>query len=158
MRESIKTGLCFGLTSGTITTLGLMVGLAAGTSSRIAVIGGIITIAVADALSDALGIHISEEAKKTTSENHVWEATITTFATKFLFALTFVVPVLLMDLSQAIIISVVWGILVLSIMSYSIGKDQGNKPMHVVFEHISIAILVILLTHQIGVWISQNFS
>ena len=35
-------GLSFGLTSGVITTLGLMVGLRSGTGSRIAVIGGIV--------------------------------------------------------------------------------------------------------------------
>ena len=56
MKESLKTGITFGLTSGVITTLGLMVGLHSGTGSRIAVIGGILTIAVADAFSDALGI------------------------------------------------------------------------------------------------------
>ena len=31
MRESVKTGISFGLTSGVITTLGLMVGLHSGT-------------------------------------------------------------------------------------------------------------------------------
>ena len=52
MHHSIQVGLSFGLTSGIITTLGLMVGLASGTNSRLAVIGGVATIAVADALSD----------------------------------------------------------------------------------------------------------
>ena len=62
MIESIKTGITFGITSGAITTLGLMIGLYSGTNSRGVVIGGILTIAIADSLSDALGIHISEEA------------------------------------------------------------------------------------------------
>ncbi|MDI6733408.1 MAG: hypothetical protein QME51_05200, partial [Planctomycetota bacterium] len=60
MNHSIKTGFSFGSTSGVITTLGLMVGLHSGTHSKFAVLGGIVTIAVADAFSDALGIHISE--------------------------------------------------------------------------------------------------
>ena len=47
MRQSLKPGFSFGLTSGVITTPGLMVGLNAGTHSRLAVIGGIVTIAVA---------------------------------------------------------------------------------------------------------------
>jgi hypothetical protein len=45
MKLSFKTGLSFGLTSGVITTLGLMVGLHSGTHSRTVVIGGIVTIA-----------------------------------------------------------------------------------------------------------------
>ena len=53
MEVSIKKGVSFGLTSGTITTLGLMVGLYSGTQSRLVVLGGIVTIAIADALSDA---------------------------------------------------------------------------------------------------------
>ena len=40
MKASWKTGLSFGLTSGVITTLGLMVGLHAGTHSRAVVLGG----------------------------------------------------------------------------------------------------------------------
>jgi hypothetical protein len=63
MKHSLKTGFSFGLTSGIITTLGLMVGLHSGTHSKFVVIGGILTIAVADAFSDALGIHVSEETE-----------------------------------------------------------------------------------------------
>lgn len=37
----------------------LMAGLHSGTHSRAIVIGGILTIAIADAMSDALGIHVS---------------------------------------------------------------------------------------------------
>jgi len=39
MKHSLKTGFSFGLTSGIITTLGLMVGLHSGTHSRLAVMG-----------------------------------------------------------------------------------------------------------------------
>ena len=40
----------------------LITGLNAGTHSVAAVLGGIFVIAVADAMSDALGIHLAEEA------------------------------------------------------------------------------------------------
>jgi hypothetical protein len=62
IRASALAGLSFGLTSGAITTHGLLVGLAAGTESGVAVIGGVITISLTDAMSDALGVHISEES------------------------------------------------------------------------------------------------
>ena len=88
MKVSLKTGISFGLTSGVITTLGLMVGLNASTHSKAAVIGGILTIAVADAFSDALGIHVSQEAQKETSTKAVWESTLSTLVSKFAVALT----------------------------------------------------------------------
>ena len=109
MKTSWKTGISFGLTSGVITTLGLMVGLHSGTHSRAIVIGGILTIAIADAMSDALGIHESEESKNSVPVSQVWEATLATFAAKFVVSATFVVPVVISPLDQAIVISIVWG-------------------------------------------------
>ena len=53
MKHSLKVGISFGMTSGIITTLGLMVGLHSGTNSKLAVIGGLFTIAIADAFPDA---------------------------------------------------------------------------------------------------------
>ncbi|MEM4263494.1 MAG: hypothetical protein QW666_01185, partial [Candidatus Woesearchaeota archaeon] len=61
MKIQYRKGFGFGLTSGVITTLGLIVGLDASTQSRFAVLAGIFAIAISDACSDALGMHISEE-------------------------------------------------------------------------------------------------
>ncbi len=124
MKQSLKAGFSFGLTSGVITTLGLMVGLQAGTHSRLAVIGGIVTIAVADALSDAMGIHIAEESKNNGNVSEIWESTIATFLAKFLIALTFVVPVLLLSLEVAMTVSVVWGLTLLAVLSPLLARAQ----------------------------------
>ena len=132
LRHSVETGLSFGLTSGIITTLGLMVGLHSGTHSRLVVIGGILTIAIADAFSDALGIHISEESENKHATKEVWESTISTFLSKFLFASTFIVPLLLLQLSTAIIVSVIWGLSLLGIFSFYIAKGQKVKPWMVI--------------------------
>ena len=49
MKTSTIKGVSFGLTSGIITTLGMMVGLNFSTGSKLVVLGGILTIAIADA-------------------------------------------------------------------------------------------------------------
>jgi VIT1/CCC1 family predicted Fe2+/Mn2+ transporter len=158
LNHSVKTGVCFGLTSGTITTLGLMVGLNSGTHSRLAVLGGILTIAVADAFSDALGIHIAEESENTHTPWEIWQATIATFLSKFLFALTFAVPVLLLDLPVAVVVSVLYGLTVLGVLSYYLARDQGDSPLKVIAEHLAIALVVIAATHTVGTWISSRFG
>ena len=79
MKHSKKIGISFGLTSGLITTLGLMTGLYSGTNSKLVVIGGILTIAFADSLSDSLGIHISEESENKHTHKEIWESTFFTF-------------------------------------------------------------------------------
>ena len=158
MRSSLKTGLSFGLTSGIITTLGLMVGLHSGTHSKLVVIGGILTIAIADAFSDALGIHISEEAENNHTTKEIWESTFVTFVSKFIFALTFIVPVMLLELSTAMVVSVLWGLAVLTILNVGIAKEQETSPWKMVAEHLFIALLVIVITHYAGDWISSTFG
>ena len=128
------------------------------TDSRLAVMGGILTIAVADAFSDALGIHIAEEAENTHTPWEIWQATLATLISKFLFALTFAVPVFLFDLSTAVIVSVVYGLSILAFMSYFLALGQGDNPWKVIAEHLGIALAVIAVTHVVGVWIGARFS
>jgi VIT1/CCC1 family predicted Fe2+/Mn2+ transporter len=158
MRSSWKTGFSFGLTSGVLTTLGLMVGLHAGTHSRPAVIGGIITIAIADALSDALGIHISQESTNSGPSSQVWEATMATFVAKFAIALTFVVPILILPLDQAIVISVIWGLLLLATLSFFVARAQRMTPWKAIGEHMLIGLCVIAITHYLGDWVRHHFA
>lgn len=149
LNSSIKTGFSFGLTSGVITTLGLMVGLMSGTQSRLAVIGGVVTIAIADALSDSLGMHISQESDNHTKKE-VWQATLSTFVFKFLFALTFLAPVLFLELTTAVLVSIVWGMALLAILSYAIAKAEKENPIKIISEHLLIAMVVITATYFVG--------
>ncbi|MGB2842431.1 MAG: VIT1/CCC1 transporter family protein [Halobacteriota archaeon] len=158
MKHSLRVGFSFGLTSGIITTLGLMVGLYSGTHSKLVVCGGVLTIAIADAFSDALGIHVSEESENKHTAKEIWESTIATFLSKFVFALTFIVPLLLLQLATAIIVSVVWGLSLLGIFSFYIAKEQKVEPWKVVIEHLGIALVVIVITHYAGGWISSAFG
>ncbi len=154
-----RTGISFGLTSGVITTLGLMVGLHSGTHSRLAVIGGVLTIAVADALSDALGIHIAEESQHGGDLRHIWTATLATFLAKFVVAATFVVPILLfVALDTAVLVSVAWGLALLALLSWRTALAQAERPLPAIAEHLSIAIAVVILTHFLGELIARTFG
>lgn len=154
MNDSFRTGFSFGLTSAVITTLGLMIGLHSGTHSRGVVIGGILTIAIADAFSDSLGIHISEESENAHTTCQIWCSTIATFASKFLFTMSFLIPVILFSLKAAIAISLIWGFLTLTIFSYLLALKQKKKPWKIIFEHLFIAFVVIGFTHFVGNWVS----
>ncbi len=155
MKHSLKTGFSFGMTSGVITTLGLMVGLNSGTHSKLVVLGGILTIAIADAFSDALGIHMSEESEGKHTSKEIWMSTTSTFFSKLIFALTFIIPVLLFELSTAVIFSVIYGLSVLGLFSYKIAKEQKANPIKMIAEHLIIAIIVIIATHYVGKFISS---
>ena len=157
IRKSFTTGVGFGLTSGIITTLGLMVGLYSGTQSESVVVSGILIIAFTDALSDALGMHISQEADKANTHKEVWESTFATFFTKLIIALTFVVPVLLLELPMAIIISIIWGVSLISLFSALLARQNKQKAWGVVSEHVIIVLLVVIATYYIGEGIAVIF-
>jgi len=153
MKNSLRKGISFGLTSAVITTLGLMVGLNSETHSKIAVLAGILTIAIADGFSDALGIHVSEEAENSHTHRQIWVTTAATFLTKFMFAMAFMVPSLLLSLSTAIAVSLIWGMSILTVLSYVIARSQGVPSWKIVGEHLMIGTIVIAMTHWVGDWI-----
>ena len=157
MRHSVRKGFSFGLTSGIITTLGLIVGLHSSTRSSIAVIGGVLVIAIADAMSDAFGVHISEEAENKHSNKEVWESTAATFISKFFFASTFIIPILVFTLDTAIVVSIIWGLFLIAIFSCYMAKLQKTSIPKIVAEHLIIAIVVIVTTHYVGEMISIIF-
>jgi vacuolar iron transporter family protein len=156
MKETFRTGMCFGLTSGIITTLGMIVGLQSGTHSVLAVIGGILTLAVADAFSDSLGMHVSQESNKK-KDREIMESTASIFLVKLIFPLSFLIPIVLLSLDAAIIADVLWGMIVLAALSYFIAKSNGTKPLNVITEHVGVATVVVFVTHYVGYAISMFF-
>lgn len=156
--KGARTGVFFGATSGVITTVGLIAGLYAGTESVVAVLGGIFVIAVADAMSDALGIHLAEEANPDSTSEHIWSATFSTFYTKFIVALSFAIPILWLPLDTAVIACMGWGLVVIALLSYFLAKAQQNSVLPVVLEHLGIAVAVIVISHFIGVWVHTAFA
>jgi len=156
--HSLWVGISFGLASGVLTSLGVVVGLAIGTESRLAVIGGIVTIAIADSLSDALGIHISEEAENIHTSTEIWVSTLATFVTKFVVASSFLVPVLLFELTNAVWVSVAWGMAAVIALSLYISRKQAESRMMVVAEHVGVAVLVVAASALVGRWVAATFA
>ena len=157
MKRSHKSGLGFGIASGIITPLGLIAGLYSGTQSALIIVGGILTIAIADAFSDSLGIHFSKKSDNQYSLREVWEATITTFVTKFFFAIMFVVPFLLLPVKVAVILSIAWGAFLLSLFTFFIARSRNECPWRTIAEHLSIAAIVVAMTYYLPILIKSYF-
>jgi VIT1/CCC1 family predicted Fe2+/Mn2+ transporter len=156
--KGARTGIFFGATSGVITTIGLIVGLHAGTQSLVAVLGGILVVAIADASSDAMGIHFAQEADPDSTNDHIWAATIWTFLTKLVVALTFALPLLWLPLQTAVIVCVSWGLVVITLLSAYLAHIQRVKALTVITEHLGIAIVVVMVSYFIGIWVKTSFA
>ena len=157
MKDSVKSGMSFGLSSGVITTLGLLVGLWASTDNKMVVIGGVFMIAIADSFSDALGIHLSKESVKKHNKKYIWDATLSTFFTKFFIASSFLAFLFFFSLNVAIVISVVYGFVLIGVFSWWLAKERGEKIWRGMLEHLFIAFVVVAITYFVGHFVNRFF-
>ena len=153
--HQLMTGVSFGLTSGVITSLGMIVGLHSATSSKLAIVAGIIVLAIADGLADSAGLHISEESETERGKakhvsKEIWLTTLFTFLSVFGFILTFAIPILIFPLKTAISVAIVWGILLLILLNFYIAKIRNEKPIRLISEHILLVLFVIFFSYYAG--------
>ncbi len=148
-RKFPLTRYSFGLTSALITNLALITGLDSTANAKLSILGAILVIAVADNISDSLGIHIYQESECLETKE-IWFSTSTNFLTRILVSLTFIILMLLLPINAAVVFSVIWGLLLLAMMSYIIAKDRHINPYFAMFEHIGIAIIVIIASNFVG--------
>ena len=151
-----QTKFSFGTTSAIITNLSLISGLDTMTHPKLGIIGGILVIALADNISDSLGIHVYQESECIT-QREVWISTCTNFLARFFVSLTFILFVAILPIHWAVVCSIAWGLSLLGILSYSIAKGEEINPYRALLEHITIAIIVISLSHFIGQWAISKF-
>ena len=156
--HSIKTGLSFTLGSGIITSLATIVGLYSSTHSKLAIVGGLLAIAIGDSLSDALGIHFSEEAEAKHTPKEIWQATFSTAFFKFFFASIFLIPILIFNFPLAIYACLFLGFFILFVFSFYLAKAQKLKPKNVIFEHLFFASIAVFFCYFLGNLISKVFS
>lgn len=153
--NSINKGISFGVTSGVITTLGLIVSLDISTQSKLPVLAGILTIAVADSFSDAMGMHVSEESHSKSSTEQVWRTTVLTLVSKIMVAMSFCIPIIAFPLELGVLFCIAWGISITTVFSYKLATSRKENPFHTIAEHLSITIFVIIASYVIGNVISR---
>lgn len=152
-----QTKFSFGATSAIITSLGLITGLRTFSSPKLSIIGGLFIIAVADNIADSLGIHIYQESESLKTKE-VWISTLTNFSTRFLVTLTFALFIIYLPIRAAVIVSIIWGVILLSMLSYFIANRVKKNPYLAIIEHILIAAVVILISSFLGQLFSKKFS
>ena len=152
-----QTKFSFGATSAIITILGLITGLDTLAHPKLSIIGGILVVALADNISDSVGIHIYQESE-CLDIRETWISTFTNFLSRLLVSSTFIALVVFLPLGLSVVLSLVWGLLLLGYMSYKIAKDKQMHPFSAVVEHIAIAATVILASNYVGSFLISKFK
>ena len=142
--------LSFGITSGILTTVGVLVGMQAATASTLAVIASIATIAVADSFSDAFGMYISKVGERGSTKNEALRYALGTFIGKFIFPLTFIVPLTILPLVVGIWVDITWGGVALALLSAEQAIVIQESVVGTIARNIGLAAIIIIFSTVVG--------
>lgn len=146
----------FGGTAAIITNISLIVGLGSARTGRVAVLGGLLTIALADNISDSLGIHMYKESEGRGSAMSLF-ATAVNFLARLLISGSFILIVLVSPAAQTGLLAAGWGLLLLILLSTLIARHTHVNPLHETLKHVTVAVCVITASHYAGRLISGYF-
>ena len=121
------------------------------------IIGALLTIAIADNISDSLGIHLYKEAEGCEGRLSLL-ATALSFVSRLLVSFSFIAIVLMFSISKAIPAAIVWGLLLLTFISYLINKNRKNPSVLEILKHLLVAVAVIALSRYAGDLIAKHFQ
>lgn len=144
--------ISFGGTAAVVTSMALISGLSAADATKPIIVSALLIAAFADNLTDALSIHIFQESEQLDQKN-AFNGTITNFVTRLLLSISFVLLVVLLPLEHVAKVSIVWGILLLVILTYLVARERKVKPLREVVKYLLVASAVIIVSTLIPNWI-----
>jgi predicted adenylyl cyclase CyaB len=145
LRFHEKVGeMTFGITSGILTTVGVLVGMGSATDSPLAVIAALVSIAIADSCSDAFGMYMARVSERGTPRGQALRHALGTLAGKALLTATFLVPLLLLPLRAAVWVDLAWGALGLALLSAEQAVVDQQSVARRVALNLGLAVLIVL--------------
>lgn len=149
----------FGSPAAIVTSTSLIVGLHTATIHRSAIAGSLLIFALADNLTDSLGVHIYQESERLNTRE-AFRTTVANFLARLLLSLSFVAIVLIAPSPAVVYLSIVWGLSLLSGLSYLLARARGVSALAEIFKHCAVALAVVALSKFIGVairaWLGQG--
>ena len=151
------TWFSFGGTAAIVTSMGLILGLQAAASSRQAIVGALLIVALADNLSDSLSVHLYQEAERLEGRQ-AFISTVANFATRLVVASTFVVLVLALPHNVLPWAAATWGMALLALLTHRIARSRGTPPAKEIAKHLAIAGVVLMVSDLLGTWLAAAFG
>ena len=147
--------LSYGGAAGIITSMALVNGFAAASAPKSTIVTSLFIVAIADNLTDSLSMHIYQESERRNGREAL-RTTLANFATRVATALSFIAAVLLLPTSVAPWVCLGWGFALLALLSALLAKARGVSAPSEIWKHCAVAVVVILVSRQLGVWITSG--
>jgi hypothetical protein len=141
--------LSFGGPAAIVTSMALIVGLGTATATKMAIVGSLLVIGLADNLTDSLSVHIYQEAERL-AQRQAMSTTAANYIARMTVTASFVLLVLLLPARTATFTAVAWGIFLLSGLSYLLAKARQVSATGEIFKHAGVALGVIVMSKAIG--------
>lgn len=149
----IKTRkISYGGTAAVVTSMALINGLVAADATRPVIVSTLLIAALADNLTDTLSIHIYQESEQLNKKDAL-TGTVTNFLTRLLFGISFILLVGLFPLPYIGKAAIIWGMLLLAVLTYLVARERNVKPLPEVLIHLLAASVVITVSMMIGHYI-----
>lgn len=148
--------LSFGGTAAIVTSVALIFGLDAATATKSTIVSGLLIVALADNLTDALSMHVYEESKRRLPAREAFLATWSNFAARLAVALTFVLLVVLLPLASAVVASAIWGLGLLVALTWALARERRVGFAAELAKHVAAALAVIVVARGIGILITAQ--
>lgn len=145
--------ISFGVTAATVTSMGLIIGLDAASATRPTIVAGLLVVALADNLTDSLGVHVYQESERLEARK-AFLATSRNFAARVVVALTFILLVEVLPIGVAITASLIWGVVLLGTLSTLLARARRAGVVSEIAKHLGVALIVILASRAVGTWIA----
>jgi vacuolar iron transporter family protein len=147
MDSSSLQGMYFGLTEGTVTTMGIIIGMMASLPMKKAIFSAVIAATLSDSFGDSIGIYYSEEA---TGRTEGINAVKNMVFFKLLMACLYLAPLLFIkNLKTGIYTSIVLALIVISISFYNLAQLKEINATEFVLKNTMAVGIVILITYYI---------
>jgi hypothetical protein len=149
------TRISFGGTAAIVTSMALITGLDAAKAGRATMVSALLIAAVADNLTDSLSVHMYQESERL-EEREAFVGTLTNFATRFILCLSFVLIVMLFREHAAVAGGIVWGMSLLTVLTYILARHRKVSAMPEVGKHLAVAMVIIFVSKSIGHWVTAH--
>ncbi|MCX6732077.1 MAG: hypothetical protein NTV98_00880 [Candidatus Roizmanbacteria bacterium] len=141
--------ITFGMTSAIITGIAAIGTLFANPNGKMLVIPSLLIFAIADNIADTFSMHMYQDAELL-KDKQVWVSTIFNYCARLFVSLIFILILVLFPTYLASILCIIFGLLLLTGVSYIIAKRKKSNPLLMIVEHVGLAVLVLALSTLFG--------
>ena len=153
-------GLYFGLTEGSITTIGIIIGMYASLPIKLAIVGSVLTASVSDSFGDSIGMYYSEQARNSNSKKtNILNTILGLILSKVGISVFYLLPIILINkLEYGILVSIILSFIILTKSFIYLSKKNKKNTKKFLIKNLFLICIVMACSFIIGNILNKLFN